>query len=101
MEQLELLSQICSCITGTVAAALLLIRPLRERLTGAYRLREGQKSLLRSNMLRTYYRNREAQVIRQYEYENFICEYKAYKALKGNSFVDKVYREVQQWEVIE
>ena len=78
----------------------LLVRPLRDRLTGANRLREGQKCLLRSNMLRTYYRNRAAQTIRQYEFENFICEYRAYKALKGNSFIDKVYTEVKQWEVI-
>lgn len=99
MEKLALLSQVCSCITAVSAAILLLIRPLREWLSGASRLREGQKCLLRSNMLRTYYRNRAQQTIRQYEYENFVCEYKAYKALKGNSFVDRIYREIQQWEV--
>lgn len=100
MESLTVLSQICSCVTGTAAVIVLLVRPLRDRLTGANRLREGQKCLLRSNMLRTYYRNRAAQTIRQYEFENFICEYRAYKALKGNSFIDKVYGEVKQWEVI-
>ena len=26
--------------------------------------------------------------------------YKAYKALKGNSFIDKIYKEVMTWEVI-
>ncbi len=100
MENLSLLSQVCSCITAVAAALLLLIRPLREWVSGAGRLREGQKCLLRSNMLRTYYRNRPQQSIRQYEYENFVCEYKAYKALRGNSFVDRIYREIQQWEVI-
>ena len=100
MEILTLLSQICSCVTGAAAALMLLVRPLRDRITGANRLREGQKCLLRSSMLRTYYRNRAAQTIRQYEYENFICEYRAYKALKGNSFIDKVYDEVKRWEVI-
>ncbi|MBQ7485757.1 MAG: hypothetical protein IJT78_03910 [Oscillospiraceae bacterium] len=100
MENLSLLSQICSCVTAVAAALVLLIRPLREWVSGASRLREGQKCLLRSNMLRTYYRNRPQQSIRQYEYENFVCEYKAYKALRGNSFVDRIYREIQQWEVI-
>ena len=100
MDMLRLLSQICSCVTGTAAVLMLLVRPLRDWLTGANRLREGQKCLLRSSMLRTYYRNRTAQAIRQYEYENFICEYRAYKALKGNSFIDKVYDEVKRWEVI-
>lgn len=60
----------------------------------------GQKCQLRSEMLRIYYHNREAGEIRQYEYENFIFLYDAYKALKGNSFIDKIYKEVQSWEVI-
>lgn len=60
----------------------------------------GMKCLLRSEMLRTYYHNKDAEKIRQYEYENFIFLYKAYKALKGNSFIDKIYKEVQLWEIV-
>ena len=55
---------------------------------------------LRSEMLRTYYHNKEKETIRQYEYENFVMLYEAYKALKGNSFIDKIYKEVQTWEII-
>ena len=33
------------------------------------------------------------------EYENFIYLYEAYKALKGNSFIDKIYAEVKEWDV--
>ena len=61
---------------------------------------DGQKSLLRSEMLQIYYRNRESGVIHQYEYENFVFLYEAYKALKGNSFIDKIYSEVKSWEII-
>jgi hypothetical protein len=64
------------------------------------KLSEGTKCQLRSEMLRTYYHNREKKTIRQYEYENFIMLYEAYKALKGNSFIDKIYAEVKEWEVI-
>ena len=60
----------------------------------------GQRSLLRSEMLQIYYRNREKGIIHQYEYENFVSLYEAYKALKGNSFIDKIYSEVQTWEII-
>lgn len=60
----------------------------------------GQKCLLRSDMLDIYYHNREKKVIRQYEYENFVMLYEAYKALKGNSFIDKIYSEVKEWEVV-
>lgn len=60
----------------------------------------GTKCQLRSEMLRIYYNNRERGIIRQYEYENFVMLYEAYKALKGNSFIDKIYKEVQEWEII-
>ena len=61
---------------------------------------QGIKCLLRSEMLRTYYGNKETGTIRQYELENFIKLYKAYKALRGNSFIDKIYKEVMAWKVI-
>ena len=61
---------------------------------------QGIKCLLRSEMLRTYYNNKNEKKIRQYELENFIMLYKAYKALKGNSFIDKIYKEVMSWEVL-
>lgn len=60
----------------------------------------GTKCQLRSEMLRIYYHHREKRVIRQYEYENFVMLYEAYKALKGNSFIDKIYDEVKEWEVV-
>ena len=59
----------------------------------------GMKCILRSEMLRTYYNNKDTGKIRQYELQNFILLYKAYKALKGNSFIDKIYDEVMEWKV--
>lgn len=64
------------------------------------KIADGQRSLLRSEMLQIYYRNRETSIIHQYEYENFVYLYEAYKALKGNSFIDKIYSEVKTWEII-
>lgn len=64
------------------------------------RIINGQKCQLRSEMLRTYYRNRDKKTIHQYEYENFVFLYEAYKALKGNSFIDKIYNEIKTWEII-
>ena len=64
------------------------------------KIANGQKCQLRSDMLRIYYHNRERGVIRQYEYENFVFLYEAYKALKGNSFIDKIYTEVKTWEIV-
>lgn len=59
----------------------------------------GQKCQLRSEMLQIYYHNRDDKTIRQYEYENFVYLYEAYKALKGNSFIDKIYSEIKKWDV--
>ena len=60
----------------------------------------GTRCQLRSEMLRIYYHHRESGVIRQYEFENFVMLYEAYKALKGNSFIDKINHEVRSWEII-
>ena len=63
------------------------------------KISNGTKCQLRSEMLRIYYRHKDTEIIRQYEYENFVMLYEAYKALKGNSFIDKIYSEVKTWEV--
>ena len=63
------------------------------------RLIEGQKCQLRSEMLRIYYKNKDDKTLRQYEVENFILMYKAYKSLKGNSFIDIIYKEVKEWNI--
>lgn len=59
----------------------------------------GLKCLLRNEMLHIYYRHQETKTMRQYEYENFVFLYKAYKVLRGNSFIDKIYKEIQAWKV--
>lgn len=64
------------------------------------KISNGTRCQLRSEMLRIYYHNRESEKIHQFEYENFVMLYEAYKALKGNSFIDKIYKDIQGWEVI-
>jgi hypothetical protein len=64
------------------------------------KITNGQKCQLRSDMLQIYYRNKDAKRIHQYEFENFVMLYDAYKALKGNSFIDTIYGEVKKWEIV-
>ena len=64
------------------------------------RIIEGQRCQLRADMLRIYYANKDAKKIRQYEAEHFDKCYHAYKALKGNSFIDEIYKKAHTWEVI-
>ena len=64
------------------------------------KISDGAKCQLRSDMLRIYYRHREDGKIRQYEYENFVYCYEAYRAMRGNSFIEKIYDEVKTWDVL-
>lgn len=64
------------------------------------KIAEGVKCLLRSKMLEIYYRNKDTETIRQYEKENFLLLYAAYKALKGNSFIDDIKEEIRKWKVV-
>lgn len=81
---------------GEVAVLLSVITPIIKRVA---KVVEGQKCQLRSEMLRIYYHNMDDKKIRQYEFENFVHLYEAYKSLGGNSFIDKIYEEVQSWEI--
>lgn len=84
-------------LIGEIGVLISVITPV---IRSMRKLSEGTKCQLRSEMLHIYYRNRESGKIRQYEYENFVMLYEAYKALKGNSFIDKIYDEVRSWEII-
>ena len=100
MEIVLVVTQIASCITALVAALSVLIKPIRERLFQSKRSIEGEKCLLRSEILRIYYKNLDSKVIHQFEMENFLKLYDAYKALGGNSFIEEVHEEVSKWTII-
>lgn len=61
---------------------------------------EGLRCQLRADMLNIYYKCKDTKQIRQYEAEHFEKCYHAYKALKGNSFIDEIYEKAHKWEVI-
>lgn len=85
--------QILSCI-------LLLVKPVREWLLGMEEMKEGQRCLLRAEIVRIYYRHGKDKQLREFEYQNLEKCYKGYKALGGNSFVDHIYGEMQAWQII-
>ena len=86
---------------GTVIALLKdFLKMKREQRQELQLIKEGNKCQLRSEMLRIYYHHEATKEIRQYEYENFVTLYGAYKILGGNSFIDKIYNELKNWRVI-
>lgn len=84
-------------LIGELGALLGVVIPI---IISIKKISAGTRCQLRSEMLRIYYHNREQKLIRQYEYENFVMLYEAYKTLKGNSFIDKIYDEIKDWEVV-
>ena len=100
MESLSKLAALCSELTVILAAVALLVKPLRDKLLGLDKLTDALRCQLRHDMLHTYYRHREDKTIRQYEMEDFLSLYRGYKALGGNSFMDRIKDEVDDWGVI-
>lgn len=93
------MTQLTTIVTliGEVSILLGVIIPV---IVSVRKISNGTKCQLRSEMLRIYYHCKESGKIRQYEYENFVMLYEAYKALKGNSFIDHIYKEIQEFEII-
>ena len=86
------------CTVTTCAA--LLINPIREQILGTEAIREGQRCLLRSELVRLYYRHQDDKQLREFEYKLMDQCFKAYKALKGNSFIDHICGEMYKWEIV-
>ena len=100
MDYLRRIAPALTCVDNIFTLALFLVKPFRERIFKLRERNQGLMCLLRSDMLRTYYKHRVDKKIRQHESENFEDEYLAYKALGGNSFVDKIHAEVLSWETV-
>ena len=100
MEQIAQAAALCSEVTVILAARALLVKPLRDKLLGLDKLTDALKCQLRHDMLHTYDRHREDHTIRQYELEDFLFLYRGYKALGGNSFIDRIKSEIDEWEVV-
>lgn len=100
MEQLRLIAAYAGYIAQIITVSALMIKPLRERLFETEKIREGQRCLLRADIVRLYYRHKEDKNLREYEFKHLEHCYAAYKALDGNSFIDHIYAEMQDWEIV-
>lgn len=100
MEKLQYIAAHAGDICQIATCAALIIKPIREWLMGTEAIREGQRCLLRAEIVRLYYRHRDDKTLKEYEYRLLEQCYKAYRALGGNSFIDHIYAEMQEWEII-
>ena len=63
--------------------------------------REATKCSLRNDILQIYTECKDQKKITLYQLEAISISYELYKKLKGNSFVQAIYNEVQTYEKIE
>lgn len=100
MELLHTFAGIAGDASCVLALLAVVIRPVRERLFGDRSVREGQKCLLRMQLVALYYGNLSEKTLREYEFESMELCFAAYKALGGNSFVDHIHSEMQGWTIV-
>jgi hypothetical protein len=98
---LQIIADHAADICAIATCAALIIKPLRDRILGVRKVQEGQRCLLRTEIVRIYYHNQNDQKLREYEYRNLEHCYKAYKRLGGNSFIDHLYQVMQNWAIEE
>lgn len=111
VEIMDTLFRVAQGITALVTLLMICVKPFRSWFLNLQD-RKKQESIkdenrdealrcsLRDIITRFYYSHLHCDGIHQYEYENIYKVYKAYKRMNGNSFVDKIWEEIQEWEII-
>lgn len=110
-EGLNVIYIILGIISISLNMLIILVKPFRNWLLGLKKDRqekeeaerrqiETDKCLLRDRILDIYYKHNITKEINFYEYEDAAYMYEQYKKLGGNSFVDKIWKEMQTWDVI-
>ena len=62
-------------------------------------LKEGLKTLLQSNISNAYFYYEPFKKMPDYIYKNVLNQFKAYKDLEGNDYVDSLVEKMKSWEI--
>jgi hypothetical protein len=95
MDYINELAKVIGSITAIIGALVAVYKMYGEW----KKAKDGQLCLLRNELLKIYYKYKETEELPQYEAQNFIMMYEAYKARGGNSFIDEVHGHVIKWEL--
>lgn len=63
-------------------------------------LADSAKDVLREKIMAMYHKNKRARELEEHEKEALTQYYKDYKAIGGNSYIDKYYGRMSTWSVI-
>jgi hypothetical protein len=59
------------------------------------------KDVLREKIMQMYFKNKADKTLTLHEKEALDQYYKDYKAINGNSYIDKYYGRMKKWQVID
>jgi hypothetical protein len=59
------------------------------------------KDVLREKIMQLYFKNKKDKMLTLHEKEALDQYYIDYKAIKGNSYIDKYYNRMRLWQVID
>lgn len=62
-------------------------------------LKEGLKTLLQCNISNAYFFYEPFKEMPDYIYRNTLNQFKAYKDLEGNDYVDSLMEKMKKWEI--
>ena len=91
------LQDIKEAVVREVETQLNAIDMIQEDMTA---LAESAKDVLREKIMAMYHKNKRHRQLEEHEKEALTQYYKDYKAIGGNSYIDKYYGRMETWEVI-
>ena len=65
------------------------------------KLNNGQKDVLRQKIMAIYSKNKLNKTLTYDEKDNLDALYHDYKAIDGNSYIDKIYNRINKWKVLD
>lgn len=100
---------IASSVMAVVALAILLIKPVRNRVRRSIEsdsvfkqnTLEAFKCLIRHSITSIYYQYRDQKQIPEYEYQNLIALIDKYNLFNGNTYVKDIVQIMHTWKRIE
>jgi len=97
MEYLKTVATIIGYL-GTIGGVLVFLWKLWGKIKD---IADGQKCLLRTDIMSIYYRHcdEEEPTLREYERKQLDALVEAYTVLRGNTFVADIYEQMRHWHV--
>lgn len=101
----EIISIIVSfVVTGALGYCVSLIKNYKKRIDENKENNDLQNmallTLLRTNLMHTYYVYNELKQIPDYAYQNFLESLKVYESLGGNGFIHTISKKMENWDIV-